>query len=80
MKVSVHYFGLIADKTGKSTETIEFVEPEGTTLDLRIIFENRFPFLKGTNYKIAVNQVICESILINKSQVEIALLPPFAGG
>lgn len=80
MKASIHYFGLIADKTGKSSELIDFDEPTGTSVNLRLMFEKRFPSLSGSNYKIAVNQTISDELIIIDSHIEIALLPPFAGG
>ncbi|MFT6923779.1 MAG: molybdopterin converting factor small subunit [Crocinitomicaceae bacterium] len=79
MKVETHYYGMISDRLERSSELHTF-ETEGSAVNLRDYFENRYPELKEINYKIAVNQEITDMLPANTEINEIALLPPFAGG
>ena len=42
--------------------------------------DGEYPFLNEIDYQIAVNQTLTEVIDAKTEYVEIALLPPFAGG
>ncbi|MFP5469984.1 MAG: MoaD/ThiS family protein [Bacteroidia bacterium] len=80
MKGHVKYFGMVAEKTKCSKEDIVFEKSE-TPINLRAFFENKYPFLLELNYKIAINQLFSDTIVYSENaRVEIALLPPFAGG
>lgn len=79
MKATIKYFGMIADKVKCEEETLE-VNLENYNNNLRDFFEERHPEIKKTNYKIAVNQEFTDTIEETNESVEIALLPPFAGG
>ncbi len=78
MKVDVKYFGMIAEKVGCSGEEFEF--ELGDKLNLRTIFEKKYNVLSDMSFKIVVNQEFIEEIEIGNKEIEIALLPPFAGG
>lgn len=73
----IHYFGEIAEKTGKPSETIEI-----RVLDTSQVLK----FLKNTyqidsnGIQVAVNQeLVTENTPLSKTD-EIAILSPFAGG
>ena len=78
MKANIKYFGMIAEKIGKSEESVDLDEKNQS--DLRNYFVQKYPFLNDMDYQIAVNQTLTEVIDTNTEFVEIALLPPFAGG
>ena len=78
MKVNVKYFGMLAEKIGCASETLELNFDHDC--NLREYFESKYPSIKEINYKIAVNQQINDFLANSKTEVEIALLPPFAGG
>jgi molybdopterin synthase sulfur carrier subunit len=79
MITNVTYFGMIAEKIGVGSEQIPITE-QPTPLDLKVFFESKYPVLKKLTYQVAVNLEIESHLDTNQSQVEIALLPPFAGG
>ena len=69
---------MIAEKIGKSEESVDLDEKNQS--DLRNYFVQKYTFLNDMDYQIAVNQTLTEVIDTNTEFVEIALLPPFAGG
>lgn len=77
MKLKIKYFGLIAEITNCSHETIDFVE--GSISDLLEKLFLKYPELKSKDFQVAQNQEIISKISILKGN-EIALLPPFSGG
>lgn len=80
MNISINYFGMIAESTGKSSEKIETAEIR-TVNDLRKELVNRYPNLSTYEFKIAIdaNLVEDENEKIKPGAL-VALLPPFAGG
>jgi len=77
MKLTIKYFGLLAEITKCNEEQIEF---SGNLIDdlLDTIFL-KYPNLKGKDFEVAQNQILATK----QSEIlatEIALLPPFAGG
>ncbi len=76
MIIHVKYFGMIAENIELSQETLEV----DSKVNLRDFFEAKFLFLQSINYQIAVNQDITSVLDGSVSEVEVALLPPFAGG
>lgn len=77
MKLTIKYFGLLAEVTHCSEEIIEF---SGISVydALDIIYE-KHPNLKPLDFQIAHHQeIISKNIRI--TEPEIALLPPFSGG
>ena len=53
---------------------------ESNELDLRSIFNHKYPALLKINYKIALDTEFTETINRNSIANKISLLPPFAGG
>lgn len=78
MNANVKYFGMIAEKITCTDEVLAIGGDD--PIDLRVIFEGKYPELKEMSYKIAVNQSITDYVEQTVDNVEIALLPPFAGG
>jgi len=76
MIIHVKYFGMIAEKINSSQETLEVDAP----INLRDFFEAKFSFLESMNYQVAVNQQLTDVLKSSQNEVEVALLPPFAGG
>ena len=77
MRLTIKYFGLLAEITDCSEEEIEF---SGMLIDnLLDEIYSKYPKLKETDFQVAQDQIIIK----NETEVsgkEIALLPPFAGG
>lgn len=78
MKLTVKYFGMIADELSRECDVIHF---EGETVfDLKSELEQKTEKLANLAYVVAVNQNIGTNEKVIKELDEIALLPPFAGG
>ena len=77
MKLTIKYFGQIAEITQCNEEEMEF---SGNTIsDLRETLYHKYSNLTNKNFQIAQNQ----ELVSNETKIttnEIALLPPFAGG
>ena len=78
MRVTLKYFGELAEITGFSEESIELDESVNSNFLLENL-EKRFDFSK-VDFKLAINKRITQNPIALKSGDEIALLPPFAGG
>jgi molybdopterin-guanine dinucleotide biosynthesis protein A len=76
--IKLKCFGLITEKIGFS-EVITNI-PFDKKNDLKTFFDNLFPTINKVDYKIAVNQVMNNFVEDINGEIEIALLPPFAGG
>ena len=77
MNLNIKYFGLLAEVTQRSEETLAFSKTSVSDL-LEVLFE-KYPDLKEKDFQVAQNLEIVskEAELLN---TEIALLPPFSGG
>jgi sulfur-carrier protein len=80
MKVTLKYFGLIADIVNTNEEIVDLSVTECTTEGLMEILNQKYPDLLNTNFAIAINQSIITSVTSLSNEDIIALLPPFAGG
>ena len=78
MKANIKYFGMIAERVGKPEESADLDKVNQS--DLRAYFVEKYADLNEMDYQIAVNQTLTEVIDENAEFIEIALLPPFAGG
>lgn len=77
MNLKVKYFGLIAEITKCSEETVIF--SKHTVLELLDLIFDKYPALKDKDFKVAQNM----ELVHNNTKIttpEIALLPPFSGG
>lgn len=78
MKLTINYFGMIAEAVGSSKADFEL---HGKNVsDLKNELEYTFPELVGMSCQIAVNQKLVSGENEINEQDEIAVLPPFAGG
>ncbi len=80
MRVTLKYFGLLAEITHCNEEQMELTADVNTLLGLKSAVEHRFPVFQKTAYSIALNQALCNDDIALKDDDEIAFLPPFAGG
>lgn len=78
MRITVKYFGMIADWMA-ATEAKVTVSGNTVTA-LRVQLETECDKLKGISYQVAVNQSIAEQNAELNENDEVAILPPFAGG
>ncbi|WP_228238456.1 MoaD/ThiS family protein [Allomuricauda sp. M10] len=78
MKVTVKYFGLVAEAMGTSEEVLNLT---GTTTahELKLKCLGPLAIMDHESIQVAVNQNLDETIIL-KDGDEVALLPPFAGG
>lgn len=77
MKITIKYFGLIAEVTQCEEETVSF---SGSFIsELLDVLHSKYSALKNKNFQVAQNQELV-SLETRVSGSEIALLPPFAGG
>lgn len=79
MKVKLRYFGLIADRLGKTSEEVKW-EGSAENFDPRSWLLQLHPVLAEMSWKVAVDQEIVESVCHLHESSEIVVLPPFAGG
>ncbi|XCF05330.1 MoaD/ThiS family protein [Tamlana crocina] len=77
MKITIKYFGQIAEVTQKEMEQMEV--SGGSISKVLDVLYSKYNNLKNKEFKIAQNQE-----LVSKDEkltgAEIALLPPFSGG
>ncbi len=78
MKVTVKYFGLVAEAAEKSEEVLE-LKGTLTALELKGQCLNSLAIADKDSVQIAVNQNLDDTITL-KDGDEVSLLPPFAGG
>lgn len=80
MRVTLKYFGLLAEITHCNEEQMDLTAEVNTLFGLKSAVEHRFPAFQKTAYSIALNQTLCnEEVALQEADV-IAFLPPFAGG
>lgn len=78
-EIAIHYFGMLTDKTGKSTEKIS-IDTQLTIEALNQLLIEKHQGLKSTKYKIALNNQFVDHQELITANAEISLLPPFSGG
>jgi len=77
MQLNIKYFGLLAEITECSEESLIF--NKSTIGDLLEVVSNKYPELKVKDFQVAQNnEIVTKETLV--SGTEIALLPPFSGG
>lgn len=78
MKVSVKYFGIMAESAGRNEETIEVVQ--GTSAkELKDLQIEKYQISDPDAVQLAVNQNLDTQVKLKEGD-EVAFLPPFAGG
>ena len=80
MKITLKYFGIIAEIMDTEKETITIDSNSINLEDIKNILNKKNSSLNEQEYKIAINHSIADhDITINNNDV-ISLLPPFSGG
>lgn len=74
--MDVLLFGMIAEKAGAATITVEAT----SIVELRRKLEDRIPGLERLSFAIAVDRQVVHDDRALAGTEEIAVLPPFAGG
>tara|TARA_B100001939_G_C16529718_1_gene441521 strand:+ start:235 stop:477 length:243 start_codon:yes stop_codon:yes gene_type:complete len=80
MKITLKYFGVIAEIMGSEIEVLNIKSQSMTIMDLNELIVEKNNLLKDQHYKFAVNQTMIDENIALKENDEIALLPPFSGG
>lgn len=77
-RILIKYFGQIAEVTNK---TSEYLDVETSSVETIINQLNHvYPSLKSQDFNVAADQKIVDRETEISGEVELALLPPFAGG
>lgn len=79
MKVTVKYFGAVAEKTGVREEVLDLQETGTDIKGLMRYCYRKYPLGDEDGLLVAVNQELHRQEPL-KDGDEVALLPPFAGG
>ena len=79
MKVSVRYFGLIAESIGKTEEVFDLIG-DTTVQEFIDDISEIYPSLLDLDFKMAINNSLVDDSDLIENDSELALLPPFAGG
>jgi molybdopterin converting factor small subunit len=74
--MNVLLFGMLTDVVGKSKVEIEAADVDSLKENLF----KKFPALKKCTFRVAVNQDLVNKNISLKTDDEIVLLPPYAGG
>jgi len=75
--VSVQFFGLLSEITGKQNLVLENVHDTDTMITT---IQTLFPKLQQQNYMVAVNNTMINTNTILNNHCKVACMPPFAGG
>ena len=79
MKVQITYYGMLAELVARTEEEMQMAS-HSTTTDLKDELYTKYPQLVSTSFKIAINNTLVTGTSALQSNMQIALLPPFAGG
>ena len=78
MKITIKYFGIIAESVGKTEEVLDL--QQGSSLkDLKDQQIHEYKIPDADSVQIAVNQNLGKEVILKEGD-EVAFLPPFAGG
>tara|TARA_R100000935_G_scaffold48778_1_gene73516 strand:- start:604 stop:840 length:237 start_codon:yes stop_codon:yes gene_type:complete len=78
MKVTLKYFGVIAESAGRSEEVLELAQGSSVK-ELKDLQIKKYQIQDAASVQIAVNQDLNNNVEL-KDGDEVAFLPPFAGG
>lgn len=78
MKLSIKYFGMIAESAGRTEEVLD-VDPETSVQELKIQQIEKYKISDPEAVQLAINQNLDHNIKLKEGD-EVAFLPPFAGG
>ncbi len=78
MRVTVKYFGLLAETANRTEEVLE-LEKGSTAKELKDMQINKYQISDPEAVQLAVNQQLNSEVELKEGD-EVAFLPPFAGG
>lgn len=78
MKVTVKYFGMLAETAGKNEEILD-VAAGMSAGELKVRQIKRYQIPEAESVQLAVNQNLNTEVELKEGD-EVAFLPPFAGG
>ncbi len=78
MQLTIKYFGMLAEATSTAEERLQ--TDICSVADLLKKLKNQYPKLHDKDFKVAINQELVNNNYMINNEVEVALLPPFAGG
>ena len=80
MKVFVKYFGLIKDVTLLNEELIELQPKTSVQSFINDKLYTKYPSLSMIDFRIAINNELCENTLEILDEDNLSILPFFSGG
>jgi molybdopterin converting factor small subunit len=80
MKVFVKYFGLIKDKTLLNEELIELKPNTSIQSFINDKLITKYPSLSMIDFRIAINNELCENTKEISDKDSLSILPFFSGG
>ena len=80
MKVFVKYFGLIKDVTLLNDELIELQPKTSIQSFINNKLYTKYPSLSMIDFRIAINNELCENTLEILDEDNLSILPFFSGG
>ena len=78
MKITIKYFGILAETAGKKEEILE-VAPGISAMKLKARQIKIYQIPEAESIQLAVNQNLNTEVELKEGD-EVAFLPPFAGG
>ena len=79
MEIKCQFFGQLTDITNKKEYVIELQE-NALLSDLASALFLQFPLMKEIPLKYAIDEAFVQESHLLKSQEEVFIMPPFAGG
>lgn len=79
MNITVKYFGVIAETTGKAEEALEVSDDIESLKTLKSYLVEKYGLHDPESIQVSVNHSLRDSGQL-KNGDEVALLPPFSGG
>jgi molybdopterin converting factor subunit 1 len=79
MKVTVKYFGAIAEQTGRNEEMLDLGVIGSQVQDVKSFCLKKYSLADEESLQLAVNQELNKEGELSDGD-EVAFLPPFAGG
>ncbi len=76
--MKIKYFGMLVDVTGVAEEEVEITAKNVIELNKKLVL--KYPKMAAKSYVVAQNNSILLQTDPIKNDLEVALLPPFAGG
>lgn len=79
MRITVKYFGAIAEETGTTEEVLNLNETGHSIDELKAYCIKKYDLEDDESIQLAVNQELNKKVRLKEGD-EVAFLPPYAGG